>query len=237
MRLGNYIILFIISNILYLGCSSSAESWLEEAKARMKKGDLITAREAIEKALEKNPGYSEAYNLRGVINFQEKKIDEAIFDYQKSVDLKPSNYLGQLNLAAAFMEKNAWKDAVNPIEKAIKIAPDSSAGYLQRGIIRAALHQIDLSKEDFKTSIKLNPKEINAFYNRGNLYFQEDKLDSAILDFERTISLNSEYGKSYYALGLSYYKKNNFEKSCLAFNQASKLNYPGAKDALKNLCK
>jgi Tfp pilus assembly protein PilF len=43
----------------------------------MKKGDLMTAREAIEKALEKNPGYSEAYNLRGVINFQEKKIEEA----------------------------------------------------------------------------------------------------------------------------------------------------------------
>lgn len=237
MRLAHYIILFIISSILTLGCSSSAESWFEEAKARMGKGDLITARAAIQKAIEKNPGYSEAYNLRGVINFQEKKIDEAILDYQKSVDLKPSNYLGQLNLASAFMEKNGWKDALAPIEKAVKIAPDSSAGYLQRGIIRAALHLINLSKQDFKTSIKLNPKEINAYYNRGNLYFQEEKLDSAILDFERSISLNSEYGKAYYALGLSYYKKNDFEKSCLAFNQANKLNYPGAKDALKNLCK
>lgn len=237
MRFAHYIILFIISNILSLGCSSSAESWFEQAKARMKKGDLITAREAIEKALDKNPGYSEAYNLRGVINFQEKKIDEAILDYQKSVDLKPSNYLGQLNLAAAFMEKNAWKNAVMPINKAIQLAPDSSAGYVQRGIIRAALHLIDLSKQDFTTSIKLNPKEINAYYNRGNLYFQEDKLDSAILDFEQSISLNFEYGKAYYALGLSYYKKNKLEKSCLAFNQANKLNYPGAKDALKNLCK
>ena len=121
MRLANYVILIIISNILYLGCSSSSESWYEEAKARMKKGDLITAREAIEKALEKNPGYSEAYNLRGVINFQEKKIEEAILDYQKSVDLKPSNYLGQLNLTAALMEKNAWNDAVYPIEKLSKL--------------------------------------------------------------------------------------------------------------------
>ena len=237
MRIASHIILFIISSILSIGCSSSAESWFEEAKARMKKGDLITAREAVEKALEKNPGYSEAYNLRGVINFQEKKIDDAILDYQKSVDLKPSNYLGQLNLASAFMEKNAWKDAVNPIDKAIQLAPDSSAGYVQRGIIRAALHLIDLSKQDFTNSIKLNPKEINAYYNRGNLYFQQDKLDSAILDFEQSISINSEYGKAYYALGLSYYKKNKLEKSCLAFNQANKLNYPGAKDALKNLCK
>ena len=237
MRSAYSIILFLLVNILYLSCSSSAESWYEEAKTRMKKGDLITAREAVEKALEKNPGYSEAYNLRGVINFQEKKIEEAVADYQKAVDLKPSNFQGQLNLAAAFMEKNAWKDALRPIEKAVQIAPDSSAAYLKRGIIRAALHQIELSKQDFKTSIALNPKEINAYYNRGNLYFQEEKLDSAILDFEQSISLNSEYGKAYYALGLSYYKKNNVEKSCLAFNQANKLNYPGAKDALKNLCK
>jgi tetratricopeptide (TPR) repeat protein len=237
MRLAQYIFLFLLANVLSLGCSSSAESWFEAAKARMKKGDLITAREAVEKALVKNPGYSEAYNLRGVINFQEKKIEEAILDYQKSVDLKPSNYLGQLNLASAFMEKNAWNGSVNPIEKAIKIAPDSSDGYLKRGIIRAALHQIDLSKQDFTMSLKLNPKEINAYYNRGNLYFQQDKLDSAILDFEQSISINSEYGKAYYALGLSYYKKNKLEKSCLAFNQANKLKYPGAKDALKNLCK
>ena len=200
MSIASHIILSIISSILSIGCSSSAESWFEEAKARMKKGDLITAREAVEKALEKNPGYSEAYNLRGVINFQEKKIDDAILDYQKSVDLKPSNYLGQLNLASAFMEKNAWKDAVNPIDKAIQLAPDSSAGYVQRGIIRAALHLIDLSKQDFTNSIKLNPKEINAYYNRGNLYFQQDKLDSAILDFEQSISINSEYGKAYYDL-------------------------------------
>ena len=81
MRLSHYIFLIIISYIITLGCSSSADSWYEEAKSRMKKGDLITAREAIEKALEKNPGYSEAYNLRGVINFQEKKIEEAIADY------------------------------------------------------------------------------------------------------------------------------------------------------------
>jgi hypothetical protein len=37
------------------------------------------------------------------------------------------------------MEKNAWKDAINPIEKAVKIAPDSSAGYLQRGIHSSCL--------------------------------------------------------------------------------------------------
>ena len=66
MRLANYVILIIISNILYLGCSSSSESWYEEAKARMKKGDLITAREAIEKALQALKDAHKAEDLAGI---------------------------------------------------------------------------------------------------------------------------------------------------------------------------
>ena len=43
-------------------------------------------------------------------------------------------------------------------------------------------------------------------------------------------------GKAYYALGLSYIKSNQNDKACLAFQQAQKLNYPGAAEAVKNLC-
>jgi TolA-binding protein len=37
-------------------------------------------------------------------------------------------------------------------------------------------------------------------------------------------------------MGLSLYKQGKLEKACLAFQQAKKLNYPGASDAVKNLC-
>jgi Tfp pilus assembly protein PilF len=57
--------LFILCAFLAWQCSNSADAWLEQAKERLKKGELISARESIEKAIEKNPGYAEAYNLRG----------------------------------------------------------------------------------------------------------------------------------------------------------------------------
>jgi Tfp pilus assembly protein PilF len=46
---------------LATACSSDAESWFEEAKARLQNGETLSAKEAIKKALEKNPGYAEAY--------------------------------------------------------------------------------------------------------------------------------------------------------------------------------
>ena len=47
--------LFCISLFL-LACSSDADSWLQEAKSRLQKGETVSAKEAIKKALEKNPG-------------------------------------------------------------------------------------------------------------------------------------------------------------------------------------
>jgi tetratricopeptide (TPR) repeat protein len=228
--------LFLISIFTFLACSSSSDAWLVEAKTRLKKGELISAKEAIEKALEKNPGLAEAYNIKGVIAFQEKDFESAEKNYLKATELKPSLYEAQLNLASVRMETLQWKKALIPAEQAVKIAPDSSNGYLQRGIIWAALKNPDLAKQDFKTSISKNSKEIDAIYNLGNLYYQSNSLDSAIVQFEQAIKVNDAYSKAYYALGLSLYQQNNKEKACLSFQQAKKLQYPGANEAVKNLC-
>ena len=82
----------------------------------------------------------------------------------------------------------------------------------------------------------MTPKEINAYYNRGNILFQEENYAAAIIDFAKAAEIDPTFGKAYYALGLSYIKSDEKEKACLAFQQAQKLNYPGAADAVKNLC-
>lgn len=64
--------ILLVSLAFAWACSTSGEAWLDEAKARLKKGETVSAKEALQKAIEKNPGLAEAYNLQGVILFQEK---------------------------------------------------------------------------------------------------------------------------------------------------------------------
>ena len=134
-------LILLISLCIAWACSTSGEAWLDEAKARLKKGETVSAKEALQKAIEKNPGLAEAYNLQGVILFQEKNYPEAEAAYRKAIELKPSLYTAQLNLGAVLMEQGVWDKALAPTDKAIAAQPDSSAGYLQRGIIQAALAQ------------------------------------------------------------------------------------------------
>ncbi len=227
---------FILLCILSISCSSDADSWLEEAKKRLKAGENVSAKEAIQKAIDKNPGLAEAYNLQGVILFQEKDFVGAEAQYRKAIELKPSLVQAQLNLGALFMENGKWKEAFLPTNEAVKLQPDSSAGYLQRGIVLAALGKPEEAKADFTTCLKIAPNEINAHYNRGNIFFQELNYPEAIRDFEASVAVNDEFGKGYYALGLSYYHVKEQEKACLALQQAKKLKYPGAAQAVKDLC-
>jgi Tfp pilus assembly protein PilF len=227
---------FILFSLLTLSCSSDADSWLEGAKKRLKAGETVSAKEAIKKAIEKNPGLAEAYNLQGVILFQEKDLAGAEIQYRKAIELKPSLVQAQLNLGALLMENGKWKDAFLPTNEAVKLQPDSSAAYLQRGIVLAALGKPAEAKADFTRCLQIAPNEINALYNRGNIYFQELNYPEAIRDFEASVTTNTEFGKGYYALGLSYYYVKEKEKSCLALQQAKKLKYPGASQAVKNLC-
>jgi tetratricopeptide (TPR) repeat protein len=134
------------------------------------------------------------------------------------------------------MENGKWQEAFQPTNEAVKLQPDSSAAYLQRGIVLAALGKPAEAKADFTTCLKISPNEVNAHYNRGNIYFQELNYLEAIKDFEASVAANAEFAKGYYALGLSYYHVKEQEKSCLALQQAKKLKYPGATEAVKNLC-
>jgi tetratricopeptide (TPR) repeat protein len=230
------IIGILISLFLFSQCKSSDETWLNEAKIRLEKGELKSALDACNKALEKNPGYAEAYNLKGVILFQQKNIKEAELNYAQALRIKPSYYQASLNLVSVKMEKNDWKNALPIILQTEKMAPDSNEVFLKKGIIVAALGKPEEAIQNFGRAINLQPRNTDALYNRGNIYFQQKKYLKAKQDFEKSLEINPNFGKAYYALGLSYYYTNEKEKACLSIKQALRLNYPGAQQASHQLC-
>jgi len=65
-------LILLISLCIAWACSTSGEAWLDEAKARLKKGETVSAKEALQKAIEKNPGLAEAITYKGSFYFKKK---------------------------------------------------------------------------------------------------------------------------------------------------------------------
>ncbi|MDL2284121.1 tetratricopeptide repeat protein [Oxalobacter sp. OttesenSCG-928-P03] len=66
-----------------------AQQQLQQAFKFYQQGQLDAALECLDKAIELNPAYVEAYGHRGVLCLQLDKTELALADLNKAVELKP----------------------------------------------------------------------------------------------------------------------------------------------------
>lgn len=94
--------------ILIQGRSEFPESYsllIDEANVCYKLGDNNKFKERLEEAIKLNPTDPTLYYNVGVMNMDQKKIDEAIAYFEKAIELKPDYGDAYNNIGAAIIEK------------------------------------------------------------------------------------------------------------------------------------
>jgi protein O-mannosyl-transferase len=88
-------------------------------------GDDAKAQESYDRALQLNPNQFNAYLGLGRLDEKEGKLNDAIGNYSRSVEIRPSEQ-GYLRLGHALEQAGRGPDALAAYEEALKIAPDSA---------------------------------------------------------------------------------------------------------------
>lgn len=78
---------------------------IDEANIYYKKGDNVGFTDRLQQAIELNPTEPTLYYNVGVMNMDQKKIDEAISYFEKAIELKPNYVDAYNNIGAAMIEK------------------------------------------------------------------------------------------------------------------------------------
>ena len=91
--------------------------------------------------------------------------------------------LSKLNL-------NKPEKAIEAFERAIKIDPKRSGGYLGRANCLNTLEQYERAIEDYNHALELDPKLANAYANRGIAHAQLGDREKAIADYEKALALD-----------------------------------------------
>jgi len=116
------------------------------------------------------------------------------------------------------------KEAIAEFDEAIRLDPNLSGAYNNRGIVYARLGQFQQAIKDFDEAIRLNPRDALAYYNRATAYYHLDQFQSVIQDLEEAIRLNPQDAEAYYYRGLSYVNLGQYQQAIQDFNQAILLN-------------
>lgn len=178
----------------------------------------------LNKAIELNPKYDEAYFFRG--NFYEmvEQTDKAISDYSTAVSLNPVNYKAIVTLAYLFgYNLGDSEKAIKLISDAINNDPFVKELYEARANLYSLAGKAELSRNDYFTIIKLDPNDSGVYAAIAYTYLYTDTPQNALEYLTSAIKLDPKNINLLIDRANLYFKIGDMGNSLKDFGDAIKL--------------
>ncbi len=182
------------------------------ALAHVYRGDALAERDAdaalaaYSKAIELEPGYAPAWNIRGAVWLEkaiskqdEKACSQAIDDFGQAVRLAPrpeADYRD--NRCAAYYQRaqfrkvaRRFEEALEDCNSAIELAPKNARLHFARGKIRAAQNNHREAEQDYTEAIRLDEQYMAAYEARAGIRTKLGKTAEARKDREKAAELKA----------------------------------------------
>lgn len=135
--------------------------------------------------ISKDPNSWMAYNNLGVVQVEKGELDNAIDDYQRSLQLHPEYPEALYNLGSALLQKGETDKAIELCQQALRLQPTDVDAHVVLGNALMSRQDIDLAIDQYRQALKLRPEDQNAHHNLGIALQQQGKSDEAAREFEK----------------------------------------------------
>jgi tetratricopeptide (TPR) repeat protein len=172
------------------------DAWYYLGRAYYTRSRLTEARKAFQKVLDLDPRNAKAENNLGLIFESDAQPAEAMDAYQKAIAWDEGNphrsEQPYVNLGSLLLEQGRIKDAIAPLESAVKLTPDQAYCRLRLGTAYFRDGQMGKAQRELEKATELDPKSAIAHYQLGRLYKETHQLDRARIEFQQTDRLQTQ---------------------------------------------
>lgn len=130
----------------------------------------------------KQPLSAETYYKRGLIKLENGKCEEAIKDFSKAIELKPSHSRSFLRRGQCFDELDEFENAIGDLTKAVSLNPRDYFGFLWRANLYAEIGKFSEAIADYTSALKLVPGDHDALSSRAEAYREIGEIGLAEAD-------------------------------------------------------
>jgi tetratricopeptide (TPR) repeat protein len=136
------------------------------------------------------------------------RLKDAIAEYEMAVRMKPDLVEARYNLANALLEAGEPVDAIEQLEAAAQLSPNSAAIHNNLGI---ALSRVPArapeAVSEYEAALRLQPDYVEAQYNLGVVLIQiPDRVQDGIGHLEEALRIKPDYLEAHYSLGIALLK-------------------------------
>jgi tetratricopeptide (TPR) repeat protein len=157
--------------------------------------DKTKAIEWLDKAIEINPNFAEAFTRRADYKWTNDDKEGAKEDLEEAIRLNKNAYeaFAMRGIMRTFESK--FVDAFKDLNAAIRINKDFADAYYYRAIAFQIQKQMDFETKmlaDLEKTLKIDPKHHQAYEQRGRWYYEQAEFEKAIEDFTKALETMPE---------------------------------------------
>jgi Zn-dependent membrane protease YugP/Tfp pilus assembly protein PilF len=186
-------------------------------------------------ALRLDPRLASAYSNRGTAYVRAGRLDDALADLNKAVNLAPNAAGQRLQRSHVRMLRKEYDASLHDLDEALRRMPENVAVVrLHQGNVRLDMGQYDLAIAAFTEALVRGGHWPLARCNRSLAYLRQGDLCAALADCDEAIRLAPEEPIAYNNRGVVLAKLGDYGRAVLDLRTAQRLN-PGHPNAYKNL--
>jgi tetratricopeptide (TPR) repeat protein len=151
-----------------------ASTFIEKGWSLISLGDYPGAIQALQKALQRSPGETQAESLLGWAQMLHEEYDDALATFQKVLVKEPANSLARINVGYICLKKRIFGEAIEHLSKAIRLDNDKKAtlyAHFYLGLVYLQREMYEDAQTFFQKSLQLGPNLIDAYYELGRAYW------------------------------------------------------------------
>ena len=179
-------LLFSLAMIVIItSFGQSAKDLTQKGMELYEKREFMEAILNLNKAIEIDPKYSQAYFARGNIKGIFEDYHGAMKDYNSAIESNPKLFYGYFERGNVKMKLQDYFGAIADYTSAIALNENYVEAYFNRGKAKQFLQAYEEAINDCTKIIQINPKSKDAYYMRGLLHLEFGDQKLGCLDLSK----------------------------------------------------
>ena len=183
-------------------------------------GDYVDMETLWRTSISRNPNSWLAQNNLGYELLGQNRVDEAIVQFKKAIQIWPDYPEAHNNLGIALVRKDRVDEGIVEIQKGETLDPDLVDAHNNLGLALLKIGRMDEAVAQFQQALTLNPGLAESHFNLANALMQKGQNNEAISEFEKALTLQPDYPQTDINLGSILLQAGRLDEAIVHFQKA-----------------
>ena len=165
-------------------------------------------------------GNSVAHSKLGHALHDQGRLDEAVAQLEKALEINPGDAEFHYNLGNAFLQQGHVEEAIARYQKALEINPDYAEAHNNLGDAFRQQGRMEEAIAHYQRALEIKPDYAEVHNNLGVVLAQRGRKEEAISHYQKALAIKPDYTEAHYNLGNAFLKQGQVAEAISHYQKA-----------------